>query len=59
MISHFNAENRTNNHAEAFHRGIGSAVQVAHPQTLILIQLLMNIVRDSMICFNDNWAGKR
>ena len=57
-ISHFNAENRTNNHAEAFHRGIGCAVQVAHPQTLVLIQLLVNIERDSMLRFNDQRAGK-
>ena len=58
MISHFNSENRTNNHAEAFHRGIGSAVQVAHPQTLVIIQLLVNIERDSMLRFNDQRAVK-
>ena len=58
MICQFDAANRTNNHAEAFHRGVGCAVQVAHPQTLILIQLLVNIERDSLLRFNEQRTGK-
>ena len=58
MICQFNEVNRTNNHAEAFHRGIGRAVQVAHPQTLVLIKILVDIERDSMLHFDDQRAGK-
>ena len=50
--------NRTNNHAEAFHRGIACAVQVAHPQTLVLVQLLVNIERDAMLRFDAQRSGK-
>ena len=58
MISQFDSTNRTNNHAEAFHRGIGQAVLVAHPQTLVLIRLLINIERDALLRFNDQRSGK-
>ena len=58
MICQYDEVNRTNNHAEAFHRGIGCAVQVAHPQTLVLIQLLVNIERDSMLRFDEQRLGK-
>ena len=58
MICHFDEANRTNNHAEAFHRGIGCAVQVAHPQTLVLIQLLVNVERDAMLRFDAQRSGK-
>ena len=58
MICQWDEANRTNNHSEAFHRGIGRAVQVAHPQTLVLIQLLVNIERDAMLRFDDQRAGK-
>ena len=58
MICQFDITNRTNNHAEAFHRGIGCAVQIAHPQTLVLIQLLVNIERDAMLRFDAQRSGK-
>ena len=58
MICQFDAANRTNNHAEGFHRVIGCAVQVAHPQTLVLIQLLVNVERDAMLRFDDQRSGK-
>ena len=58
MICQFDEANRTNNHSEAFHRGVGCAVQVAHPQTLVLIQLLVKVERDAMLRFNDQRAGK-
>ena len=58
MICQWDEVNRTNNHAEAFHRGIGCAVQVAHPQTLVLVQLLVNIERDAMLRFDVQRSGK-
>ena len=58
MICQFDEANRTNNHSEAFHRGVGCAVQVAHPQTLVLIQLLVKVEHDTMLRFNDQRAGK-
>ena len=58
MICQYEEANRTNNHAEAFHRGIGCAVQVAHPQTLVLIQLLVNVERDAMLRFDAQRSGK-
>ena len=58
MICQFDEANRTNNHSEAFHRGVGCAVQVAHPQTLVLIQLLVKVERDAMLRFDDQRAGK-
>ena len=58
MICQCDEANRTNNHAEAFHRGIGCAVLVAHPQTLVLIQLLVNIEREAMLRFDAQRSGK-
>ena len=58
MVCQFGEVNRTNNHAEAFHRGVGCAVQVAHPQTLVLIQLLVNVEREAMLRFNNQRVGK-
>ena len=58
MICQWDEVNRTNNHAEAFHRGIASAVQVAHPQTLVLIQLLANLEREAMLRFDAQRSGK-
>ena len=58
MICQWDESNRTNNHAEAFHRGIASAVQVAHPQTLVLIQLLISIEREAMLRFDAQRSGK-
>ena len=58
LICQYDEANRTNNHAEAFHRGIGCAVQVAHPQTLVLIQLLVNVERDAMLRFDTQRSGK-
>ena len=58
MICQCDEANRTNNHAEAFHRGIASAVHVAHPQTLVLIQLLVNIEREAMLRFDAQRSGK-
>ena len=58
MICQYEEANRTNNHAEAFHRGIGCAVQVAHPQTLVLVQLLVNVERDAMLRFDAQRSGK-
>ena len=58
MICQFEVANRTNNHSEAFHRGVGWAVQVAHPQTLVLIQLLIDIEREAMLRFSEQRLGK-
>ena len=58
MICQFDVANRTNNHAEAFHRGVGFAVQVAHPQTIVLIQLLINVEREALLRFNQQRTGK-
>ena len=58
MICQWDEANRTNNHSEAFHRGIGRAVQVAHPQTLVLVQLLVNIEEYSMLRFGEQRLGK-
>ena len=58
MICQWDEVNRTNNHAEAFHRGIGCAVQVAHPQTLVLIQLLVNVEREAMLRFEAQRTGQ-
>ena len=58
MISQFEEANRTNNHAEAFHRGIGFGVQIAHPQKLVLIRLLINIELEAMLCFDARRRGK-
>ena len=57
MVCQFDEDNRTNNHAEAFHRGVGCAVQLAHPQTLVLIQILIDVEHDSMLRFNDQRVG--
>ena len=43
LWSLFDTANRTNNHAEAFHRWVGQSVCVAHPHPFILIQLLRDI----------------
>ena len=58
MICQYDEANRTNNHSEAFHRGIGCAVQVAHPQTLVLIQLLVNVEHEAMLRFDAQRSGK-
>ena len=58
MICQFDEANRTNNHAEAFHRGIACGVQVAHPQTLVLVQLLINVERDAVLRFDAQRSGK-
>ena len=43
LWSLFDTENRTNNHAEAFHRWVGLGVCVAHPHPFILIRLLRDV----------------
>ena len=55
LWSLFDVVNRTNNHAEAFHRWVGLGVQVGHPNPFVLIQLLRDI-EDAMV---TRYAGLR
>ena len=55
LWSLFDVVNRTNNHAEAFHRWIGLGVQVGHPNPFVLIQLL----RDAEDATVTRYAGLR
>ena len=58
MLSQFGMQNRTNNHAEAFHRWVGSSVQTAHPQTTVLIKLLSRVEQESRDQFIQQRLGQ-
>ena len=58
MLCQYNEHNRTNNHSEAFHRAVGLLVQVAHPQPLVLIRMLIDVEDESRRRFIDQRSGK-
>ena len=57
-ICQYGERNRTNNHSEAFHRAVGRMVQIAHPQPLVMIRLLVQVEDDYRKKFDEQRRGK-
>ena len=58
LLCQFDAGERTNNHSEAFHRGLSQTVQVAHPRLPVLINLLQKVDAEMTLRFDKMRIGE-
>ena len=58
LLCQFDAEERTNNHSEAFHRGLSQTVQVAHPKLPVLINILQKVDAEMTLRYDKMRIGE-
>ena len=54
----FGAEERTNNHSEAFHRSLSKTFQVAHPKLPVLINILQKVDAEMTLRYDKMRIGE-